>query len=68
MNQNDYILEHLKSGRSINPAEADALFACKRLGARIYDLKKMGYRIVSECETGENRFGNKCHWSRYRMV
>lgn len=67
MSHGDRILEWLKSGKSITPTEADEMFACKRLGARIWDLKQRGYPIISERVEGFNKFGDKCHWARYRM-
>lgn len=42
------ILEYLKAGNGITPIDALDLFGCFRLGARIADLKKMGYDIVTE--------------------
>ena len=67
MKQADLILDYLQSGRTITPMEAQQMFSCMRLGARIYDLKQRGYPIISEREEGFNKFGNKCHWARYRM-
>uniref|UniRef100_A0A6M3J0Q0 Putative DNA binding, helix-turn-helix domain containing protein n=1 Tax=viral metagenome TaxID=1070528 RepID=A0A6M3J0Q0_9ZZZZ len=45
MSQNEAILRHLQSGRSITPLEALRLYGSMRLGARIYDLKRQGYNI-----------------------
>lgn len=42
------ILAHLKDGNGITPMDALDLFGCFRLGARIADLKRMGYDIVTE--------------------
>ena len=42
------ILEYLKAGNGIIPMDALDLFGCFRLGARIADLKRMGYDIVTE--------------------
>ena len=42
------ILDYLKDGNGITPIEALYLFGCFRLGARIADIKKMGYEIVTE--------------------
>ena len=67
MTQNDRLLSWLQSGRSITQREADELWGCTRLGARVYDLKKKGHRIISERVDGVNRFGDKCHFARYRM-
>ena len=66
MTQNEHILAWLESGRSISPREADDMFGCTRLGARIYDLKRRGYPIISERVDGFNKFGDKCHWARRR--
>ena len=46
--QEQAILSHLKSGRSITPIEALSLYKCFRLGARIYGLKKAGFNIESQ--------------------
>lgn len=43
--QNEEILDHLRSGRSISPLEALEKYGCFRLGARIFSLKKMGHKI-----------------------
>ena len=68
MTQSEMILNHLQAGRTITPLEAQEMFGCMRLGARIWDLKHQGHRIVSEREEGVNKFGVQCHWARYRMV
>ena len=68
MTHSELILQHLQTCGSITPREADELFGCMRLGARIYDLKRQGYPIISERVEGVNRRGDKCHWARYRMV
>jgi len=47
MTQEQKILNHLQSGRTINPREAINLFNCYRLAARIFDLHKQGYNITS---------------------
>ena len=48
MTQNQKILKHLKSGRSITPYTALALYQCFRLAARIADLRRAGYTISDE--------------------
>lgn len=67
MTQNERLLKWLESGRTITPREADDMWGCTRLGARVYDLKQMGHHIISEREDGVNKLGEKCHWARYRM-
>ena len=39
--QNANIKKHLEQGKSITAFEALSLYGCFRLGARIYDLKRM---------------------------
>lgn len=61
--QNQAILEHLESGKSITPIDALRKFGSMRLGARIYDLKQMGHTIEKRMvSNGEKRFAS------YRMA
>lgn len=46
--QKKQILSYLRKGYKLTPIEALNLFGCFRLGARIYELKKDGYNILSE--------------------
>lgn len=39
-----------------------------RLGARIYDLKKQGYNIISEVEQSKNRFGENTYYKKYMLA
>ena len=48
------ILLHLQNGNSITTLDALNLFGCFRLGARIFDLKQLGYNIVNTMITLEN--------------
>lgn len=51
------ILSHLQSGKTITPIDALNLFGCFRLGARIFDLKKMGYNIETNIvHNGRKKF------------
>jgi hypothetical protein len=43
--QSDAILAHLSRGLPITPLEALDRFGCFRLGARIWDLRKQGWKI-----------------------
>jgi hypothetical protein len=47
MTQTEEILNWLKDGNRITALEALDMFGCFRLGARIYDIKRMGYDIES---------------------
>jgi hypothetical protein len=46
------ILAHLKRGKVLTPMSAYHLFDCLRLSARVYNLRRRGYRIQSAiCRT-----------------
>ena len=42
------ILNDLYAGVKLTPLDALQRYGCFRLGARIYDLKKEGFNIISE--------------------
>ena len=67
MTQTDRILTHLQTRGSISQREADDLYGITRLGTRIYDLRHRGYRIMRVMEHGQNRYGDKTAYARYRM-
>lgn len=46
MSQNQQILSHLESGKSITPLFALNKFGVFRLGARIWDLRRAGHPII----------------------
>ncbi len=56
------ILAHLKSGKSITPLEALELYKCFRLGARIADIKALGYEVKSEFVTTPSEKKVKRYW------
>ena len=56
--QSNAILEHLRSGKTITPLEAFALYGTLALHSRAAELRKAGYKI--ECKIvahGKTRFG-----------
>lgn len=68
ISQCNRVLQHLQAYGSITPLEAMQEYGIMRLGARIYDLKKMGYSIDSSRETGENRYGESISYARYSLA
>lgn len=58
MTQTQAIINYLMPpGRSITPLEALNMFGCFRLGARMFEIKRMGYPVKSEIITdGKKRF------------
>lgn len=65
--QNDRILDYIAKYGSITQLEALRDLSIMRLASRISDLKSMGFPIISEMETVNNRFGEKCSIKRYRL-
>lgn len=63
--QTDAIRAYLMTGKTLTPLESLEMFGCLRLGARIADLRKLGYGIDSTLET-DPRTGKR--FARYRMV
>ena len=51
MTQNQQILKHLQSGRTLTPMSALTKFGCWALSSRTSDLKKLGYNIDKEMIT-----------------
>jgi hypothetical protein len=60
MTQTKSILNYLQKGFSITPLEALDKFGCFRLGARIHDIKELGYDVQSKIV----RSGKK-HYAKY---
>lgn len=67
MTQSQRILRHLEDYGSITQMDAMKDYGIMRLASRVNDLRKLGHPIVSERVEGMNRYGEKCHWARYRM-
>jgi hypothetical protein len=63
MTQRDRILWALERGRSITPMDALRSFGCFRLGARIYELKRLGYQIETRTITKD-----RAHFAEYRLA
>ena len=67
MTQNDRILRHLEDYGSITQMDAIRDYGIMRLASRVNDLRREGHPIITEVVEGRNRYGEKCHWARYRM-
>ena len=57
------ILEHLRANGYITPMDA-LRFGCYRLSARIYDLRRDGYNIITDDKDAE---GNPVNYAIYRL-
>lgn len=65
MTQTERVIKHLKEHGSITPSEAIKEYGITRLGARIWDLRDLGYDIETQTETSKNRFRDKTSYARY---
>ena len=63
--QSKQILDYMRINGSITPMEALNLFGCMRLGARIYDLKAEGHKIITIMTIGEKASGRPSRFARY---
>lgn len=60
------VIDYIREFGSITQYEAFKDLGVMRLASRISDLKRNGYKIQSETEAVNNRFGEKCYIKRYR--
>lgn len=67
MTQKETILFHLQQHGSITDLEAYRDYAIRRLGARIWDLRKEGHKIVSKNTKAKNRFDEETHFATYYL-
>ena len=54
MTQNNTLLNHMMTGRSISPLEALGLYGVFRLAARMFELKAMGVDIQKKTKVDIN--------------
>lgn len=64
-NQNNRVLDYMRSHGSITTLEAFSNLGVTRLSARISDLREQGHIIASTRESGLNRFGERTNYCRY---
>lgn len=67
ISQNDMILTHLKEHGAITSIEAVNRYGITRLAARIADLRKRGYTIISKDIEVKNRYGRTVRIARYSL-
>ena len=67
MTQEEKILDYMERYGSITPLEAMNKLGIMRLGARIYDLKESGVKIITDRVSEKNRFGEVVSFARYRL-
>ena len=60
--QSGRILAHFKSGHSLTPLGALDRFGCMRLGARVWDLRRMGWPIKERRLQHQWGKSFSCYW------
>ena len=63
--QCERIIRYMYRNGSITQDITECEFGCKRLPSRINELRKEGYKFITVTETGVNRYGESCSWTRY---
>lgn len=61
-------LHYLETHRGITSLEAIELFGNTRLSATIFNLRKMGYNIVSVEQECPTRYGKTTDVAEYRLI
>jgi len=68
MKQTERVLRHMQQVGPITAMDAVREYGIMRLAARIYDLRRQGYQIVSDDDSGANREGKSANWTSYRLA
>ena len=66
MTQVEILIDLMKQGW-VSPAMALAVAGCMRLAARVFDIKQMGYRVISRSVRGKSRAGKTTIYKEYRI-
>ncbi len=66
--QRDRVLQYIRDFGSINSYQAYADLGITQLATRIYELKKRGYEFDKERVKTRNRYGDKTHYDKYRLI
>lgn len=59
------IVEYIKKHGSITQDDATEDIGCKRLAARVKDLRRKGFNIKTTMESGLNRHKKPVRYARY---
>ena len=68
MTQREWVLEHLKNGRTLTAKEAMDEYGIMQMGTRIFELRGQGHNIKSTMIEVENRYGETCHVAEYSLA
>lgn len=65
--QRDMILKYIDDFGSITSLQAYMDLGITQLGARIWELKKLGYKFSKTRFNTSNRYGKPTHYDEYRL-
>lgn len=68
MTQNEMVLQHLKTHKSIDLVTAYNDYGVMALHSRISDLRKKGHIIATNSHTKKNRFGKNVQVYDYTLL
>lgn len=66
--QRDRVLQYMRENNGITAYEAVVEVGCTQLSARICELQREGHMFSTEVIKNRNRWGDPCHYLRYRYV
>ena len=66
--QRDRVLQYMIENNGITAYEAVVEVGCTQLSARICELQREGHIFSTELIRNVNRYGDRCHYLRYRYV
>lgn len=65
--QNERIIDYMRKYGGITPLDAIRDLGVMRLASRISDMRRLGYSIIDEWVSVENRWGEKVKVKSYRL-
>ena len=68
MSQNSRVLDYMKNHVGLTNRQALNNLGIGRLSARIFDLRQLGYKIVSVEREDINRYGETSRYTEYRLT
>lgn len=67
MTQRERIIEYMNTHGSITPMEAFNELGITKLATQISYMIRDGYTVEKIFEKSKNRYGEPCHYMRYRL-
>ncbi|MBR1386274.1 MAG: helix-turn-helix domain-containing protein [Bacilli bacterium] len=67
LTQKDRIIKWLEDYGSITSWDAYRELGITQLGARVFELKELGYKFSKETVCTKNRYGYPTHYDIYRL-